>query len=134
MGVGHMVARKVIGGKRELSLTDIRAAVSELGLLAHRSARPDTHRRGEALVAGPRPVTAWQPDRLGVHRAVQEHDATSPRKTCSLCWTSRPSRSLLLGDPLDAGHDRLFVVLQAGGLHQAGLPGAAADRFACPGL
>jgi hypothetical protein len=68
------VTQQVIGGKRELSLTDIRAAVSELGLLASRSAGPDTHRRGEALVARPRPVTAWQPDRLGVHRAVQEHD------------------------------------------------------------
>ncbi|MET7356245.1 hypothetical protein [Streptomyces mirabilis] len=30
----------------------------------------------------------------------------------------------LLGDPLDAGHDRLFVVLQAGGFHQAGDEGA----------
>lgn len=68
------VTQQVIGGKRELSLTDIRAAVSELSLLAHRSAGPDTHRRGEALVARPRPVTAWQPDLLGVHRAVQEHD------------------------------------------------------------
>ncbi|MEU6320700.1 hypothetical protein [Streptomyces sp. NPDC047009] len=68
------VTQQVIGGKRELSLADIRAAVSELGLLAHRSARPDTYRRGEALVARPRQVTAWQPDRLGVHRAVQEHD------------------------------------------------------------
>ncbi|MFF3412149.1 hypothetical protein ACFYW8_39575 [Streptomyces sp. NPDC002742] len=68
------VTQQVIGGKRELSLTDIRAAVSELGLLASRSAGPHTPRRGEVLVARPRPVTAWQPDRLGVHRAVQEHD------------------------------------------------------------
>jgi hypothetical protein len=34
------VTQQVIGGKRELSLTDIRAAVSELGLLASRSAGP----------------------------------------------------------------------------------------------
>ncbi|MGW4873720.1 hypothetical protein [Streptomyces chartreusis] len=73
------VTQQVIGGKRELSLTDIRAAVSELGLLAGRTAGPGTALNGEApaLVARPRPVTNWQPDRLGVHRAVQEHDGTN---------------------------------------------------------
>ncbi|MYS47285.1 hypothetical protein GTY23_40160 [Streptomyces sp. SID5998] len=70
------VTQQVINGKRRLSLTDIRAAVSKLGLLAGRSVGPGTALNGEApaLVARPRPVTAWQPDRLGVHRAVQEHD------------------------------------------------------------
>ncbi|MEV6116034.1 hypothetical protein AB0L59_26935 [Streptomyces sp. NPDC052109] len=70
------VTQQVIGGKRRLSLTDIRAAISKLGLLAGRSAGPGTALNGEAptLIARPRPVTAWQPDRLGVHRAVQEHD------------------------------------------------------------
>ncbi|MFJ2232168.1 tetratricopeptide repeat protein [Streptomyces halstedii] len=70
------VTQQVINGKRELSLTDIRAAVSELRLLAGRSAGPGTALNGDApaLVARPRPVTDWQADRLGVHRAVQEHD------------------------------------------------------------
>lgn len=70
------VNQQVINGKRELSLTDIRAAVNEFRLLAGRSAGPGTALNDDApaLVARPRQVSDWQPDRLGVHRAVQEHD------------------------------------------------------------
>ncbi|MEU6071060.1 hypothetical protein ABZ864_43115 [Streptomyces sp. NPDC047082] len=70
------VTQQVIGGKRRLSLTDIREAISELGLLIGRPAELGTALNGDvpALVARPRAVTDWQPDRLGVHRAVQDHD------------------------------------------------------------
>lgn len=76
MAAIQWVAEQVINGKRRLSLADIREAVSQLCLLAGRLAGAGITLRGEApaFVAKPRPVTDWQPDRLGVHRAVQEHD------------------------------------------------------------
>ncbi|MEV0848702.1 hypothetical protein AB0J21_22990 [Streptomyces sp. NPDC049954] len=70
------VAQQAINGKRRLSLADILDAVSQLGLLAARPAEPGITLHGDApaFVAKPRPVAKWQPDRLGVHRAVQERD------------------------------------------------------------
>ncbi|MFF7647114.1 hypothetical protein [Streptomyces canus] len=78
MAALQWVARQAIDGKRRLSLADIRDAVSQLGLLAAHPAEPGItltmHGDAPAFVARPRPITEWQPDRLGVHRAVQEHD------------------------------------------------------------
>ncbi|MFJ8028717.1 hypothetical protein [Streptomyces sp. NPDC096311] len=78
MAALQWVAQQAINGKRRLSLADIRDAVSRLGLPAAHSAKPGIthpmHGDAPAFVARPRPVTDWQPDRLGVHRAVQEHD------------------------------------------------------------
>jgi hypothetical protein len=78
MAALQWVARQAIDGKRRLSLADICDVVSQLGLLAARPAKPGitftTHGNAPAFAARPRPVTDWQPDRLGVHRAVQEYD------------------------------------------------------------
>ncbi|KAK1176680.1 hypothetical protein B7755_052185 [Streptomyces sp. NBS 14/10] len=76
MAALQWVAQQAMNGKRRLSLADIRDAVSRLGLSAARPAEPGITLNGDApaFVAKPRPVTDWQPDLLGVHRAVQEHD------------------------------------------------------------
>ncbi|MEV5583430.1 hypothetical protein AB0L39_33340 [Streptomyces parvus] len=80
MAALQWVAQQAIDGKRRLSLADIRDAVSQLGLLAARPAKPGVtltmHGDAPAFVARPRPVTEWQPDRLGVHQAVQQHDGS----------------------------------------------------------
>lgn len=116
------VAQQAIDDKRRLSLADIREAVSQLGLLAARPAKLGitltTQCDAPALVARPRPVSDWQPDRLGVHRAAQEHDglmlpptpnATTAVNSAAACarWPTRAHAwSSCAGMPVPARHGR----------------------------